>query len=104
MAKRRTRLKTEKTENGIRVTCLIKHPMETGNRLGSDGTKIPIHYIKYVSFSVNGELAGTLNLGPGVSADPYLSLDIAGAASSDKVSLQWEDSKGESDMVETAVK
>ncbi|MCP4387231.1 MAG: thiosulfate oxidation carrier complex protein SoxZ, partial [Gammaproteobacteria bacterium] len=52
----------------------------------------------------NGELAGTLNLGPGVSADPYLSLDIAGAASSDKVSLQWEDSKGESDMVETAVK
>lgn len=104
MAKRRTRLKTEKVENGIRVTCLIKHPMETGNRLGSDGARIPIHYIKFVNFSVNGELAGTLNLGPGVSADPYLSLDITGAASGDKVSLHWEDNKGESDTVEATVK
>ncbi len=104
MAKRRTRLKTEKVENGIRVTCLIKHPMETGNRLGSDGAKIPIHYIKFVNFSVSGELAGTLNLGPGVSADPYLALDINGAVSGDKISLHWEDSKGESDTVETTVK
>lgn len=104
MAKRRTRLKTEKVENGIRVTCLIKHPMETGNRLDSEGAKIPIHYIKFVSFALNGELAGTLNLGPGVSADPYLSMDIAGGASGDKVSLHWEDSKGESDTVETTVK
>lgn len=104
MAKRRTRLKTKVVENGIRVTCLIKHPMETGNRLGSDGAKIPIHYIKFVNFSVNGELAGTLNLGPGVSADPYLALDITGAGSGDKVSLHWQDSKGESDTVETTVK
>ncbi|MCP4488921.1 MAG: thiosulfate oxidation carrier complex protein SoxZ [Gammaproteobacteria bacterium] len=104
MAKRRTRLKTEQTENGIRVTCLIKHPMETGNRHGSDGAKIPIHYIKFVNFSVNGELAGTLNLGPGVSADPYLSMDITGGASGDKVTLLWEDNKGETDTVETTVK
>ncbi len=104
MAKRRTRLKTEKTEGGIRITCLIKHPMETGNRLDSSGAKIPIHYIKYVKFSVNGEHVGTLNLGPGVSADPYLSLDVAGAASGDKVSLQWEDNRGETDTVEKTVK
>ena len=104
MARKRTRVKTEKTENGIRVTCLIKHPMETGNRLGTDGAKIPIHYIKYVKFSVNGDHAGTLNLGPGVSADPYLSLDIAGAASGDKVALEWEDNKGDTETVETTVK
>ena len=104
MARKRTRLKTEKTADGIRATCLIKHPMETGNRLGSDGNKIPIHYIKFVKFSVNGEHVGTLNLGPGVSADPYLAMDIAGVASGDKVSLEWEDNKGESDTVERAVK
>ncbi len=104
MARKRTRVKTEKIDNGIRVTCLIKHPMETGNRLGSDGAKIPIHYIKYVKFSVNGEVAGTLNLGPGVSADPYLSMDIAGAASGDKVTLEWEDNKGETETAETTVK
>jgi sulfur-oxidizing protein SoxZ len=104
MAKRRTRVKTEKTENGIRVTCLIKHPMETGNRLGADGAKIPIHYIKFVDFGVNGDHVGTINLGPGVSADPYLSMDIAAAVSGDKVSLHWEDNKGESDTVDTVVK
>ena len=104
MARKRTRIKTEITDNGIRVTCLIKHPMETGNRLGSDGAKIPIHYIKYVKFAVNGEHVGTLNLGPGVSADPYLSMDIAGTASGDKVSLQWEDNRGENETAETTVK
>lgn len=103
MAKRRTRLKAEKTDEGIRATCLIKHPMETGNRLGSDGNKIPIHYIKYVKFSVNGEHVGTLNLGPGVSADPYLSFDIADVKSGDTLALQWEDNKGESDTVERVV-
>ena len=104
MARKRTRLKTEKIADGVRATCLIKHPMETGNRLGSDGNKIPIHYIKYVKFSVNGEHVGTLNLGPGVSADPYLALDIAGVNSGDKVSLMWEDNKGETETVERAVK
>jgi len=37
MARKRTRLKTERIDDGVRVTCLIKHPMETGNRMGKDG-------------------------------------------------------------------
>ncbi len=104
MARKRTRLKTEKVDGGIRITCLIKHPMETGNRLDSAGAKIPIHYIKYAKFSVNGEHVGTLNLGPGVSADPYLALDVMGVGSGDKVTLEWEDNKGETDTVERVVK
>lgn len=103
MAKKRTRLKAEITGNGIRATCLIKHPMETGNRRDSGGSKIPIHYIKYVKFSINGEHVGTLNLGPGVSADPYLSFDIADVKSGDTLVLQWEDNKGESETVERVV-
>ena len=103
MARKRTRLKVEKSGSGIRATCLIKHPMETGNRLGSDGNRIPIHYIKYVKFSVNGDHVGTLNLGPGVSADPYLAFDIADVETGDKVVLQWEDNRGESDAVERVV-
>ena len=103
MARKRTRLKAEIMGDGIRATCLIKHPMETGNRLGTDGSKIPIHYIKYVKFSVNGEHVGTLNLGPGVSADPYLSFDIADVKTGDTLILQWEDNKGESETVERVV-
>lgn len=104
MARKRTRLKAEIMGSGIRATCLIKHPMETGNRLDADGNKIPIHYIKYVKFSVNGAHAGTLNLGPGVSADPYLSLDIADVKAGDTLVLQWEDNQGESEIVERVVK
>lgn len=103
MARKRTRLKAEKTGDGIRATCLIKHPMETGNRLDSSGNRIPIHYIKFVKFTVNGEHVGTLNLGPGVSADPYLSLDIADVKAGDTLALQWEDNKGEADAVEHVV-
>lgn len=103
MARERTRLKAELTGDGIRATCLIKHPMETGNRLDSSGNKIPIHYIKFVKFSVNGEHVGTLNLGPGVSADPYLSLDIADVKAGDTLAMQWEDNRGESDAVERVV-
>ncbi len=103
MARKRTRLKAEITGGGIRATCLIKHPMETGNRLDADGNRIPIHYIKFVKFSVNGEHVGTLNLGPGVSADPYLSLDIADVKAGDTLAMQWEDNRGESDAVERIV-
>jgi sulfur-oxidizing protein SoxZ len=103
MARKRTRLKAEITGNGIRATCLIRHPMETGNRLGSDGNKIPIHYIQYVKFSVNGEHVGTLHLGPGVSTDPYLSFDIADAKAGDTLALHWEDNKGESGTAEFVV-
>ena len=101
---RTLKIRAHEIDGQVIVKSVINHPMETGNRLGSDGAKIPIHYIKFVNFSVNGELAGTLNLGPGVSADPYLSLDITGAVSGDKVSLHWEDNKGETDTVETTVK
>ena len=104
MAKRRTRLKAKKASGGAKVTCLIKHPMETGNRLADDGSKIPIHYIKVVRFAVNGEQVAASYLGPGVSADPLLTLDIADVTAGDKVTVQWEDNKGETGTAETVAK
>ena len=87
-----------------KVTCLIKHPMETGNRKGDEGQPVPIHYVKYVRFSINGELVSTANLGPGVSVDPLLSIDILGAKPGDTVSVEWLDNKDEGDKAETKVK
>lgn len=104
MAKRRTRLKAKRSAEGATVTCLIKHPMETGNRLGADGNKIPIHYIKVVRFSVNGEQVAATYLGPGVSADPLLTLDIADVTAGDEVAVQWEDNRGETGTAETVAK
>ncbi len=104
MAAKRTRLKAKVSGDLVKATCLIKHPMETGNRKGADGPLIPIHYVKVVRFSVNGELAATANLGPGVSIDPLITVDLMGAKAGDIISVEWEDNKGDSEKVEKAAK
>jgi len=104
MAKKQTKVRAKMVGEEARVTCLIKHPMETGNRRGADGKKVPIHYVKFVRFELNGEHVATANLGPGVSADPLVTVSIAGAKSGDNVAVAWEDNKGASDRVETVIK
>ncbi len=104
MARKQTKLRAKMVGDEMRATCLIKHPMETGNRLGADGNKVPIHYVKFVRFEVNGEHVATANLGPGVSVDPLVSVSVAGAKSGDKVTVAWEDNKGATGGAEAVVK
>ncbi len=104
MASKRTRLKAKVEGDTIKATCLIKHPMETGNRKGEDGNLVPIHYVKYVRFSINGEVAATCNMGPGVSVDPLVTVDITGGKAGDMITVEWEDNKGEGDKAEKAAK
>ncbi len=104
MANKKTRLKATMKGDVTSVTCLIKHPMETGNRKGDDGNLIPINYIKYLRFIHNGELVSTADLGPGISSDPLITVEILGAKIGDKVSVEWVDNLGESDTAEALVK
>ena len=104
MARKRTRVRAKLEGDKVRATCLIKHPMETGNRTGADGNKVPIHYVKVVRFSLNGQLVATANLGPGVSNDPLVTVKISGAKAGDKITAEWENNKGEKDSAEATVK
>ncbi len=104
MAKKQIRLKAKIKGDRAEVTCLIKHPMETGNRKDADGKPIAIHYIKYITFAVNGEVVSTANVGPGVSVDPLVTVEILGVKAGDMISVKWEDNKGESGEAERAAK
>ena len=83
----------------------MKHPMETGQRKDKKtGKKIPAHYITEVKSELNGKLVMTAHLGPGVSKDPYMSFQVAGAKKGDKLKISWMDNQGESASAEVTVK
>ena len=98
------KIKTGKT-GGHDVLVLAKHPMETGNRKDKKtGELIPAHYITTMVFSHNGTEVAQANLGPGISANPLIGINVTGAASGDKISVMWTDNKGASESAEASVK
>lgn len=93
-------------KNGVAtVKFLMKHPMETGLRKDrKTGEKIPAHFIRDVTVSLNGSEVMTAYLGPGVSTDPYLSTEVMGASKGDTVTVAWVDNMGEQASADTVIK
>ncbi|MEW6647782.1 MAG: thiosulfate oxidation carrier complex protein SoxZ [Pseudomonadota bacterium] len=86
------------------VKALIKHPMETGQRKDKKtGQVIPAHFIQEVVCSHNGKAVLNAAWGAAISANPYLSIEFAGAKKGDKVTLSWVDNKGDKDSAETDI-
>jgi sulfur-oxidizing protein SoxZ len=89
----------------VDVKVLMKHPMETGQRVDSKTKeKIPAHHINEVDCTWNGEVVFHANLGPAVSKNPYLSFKLKGPKAGDTLQLSSIDNKGETDSGEVAVK
>ena len=100
-----TKMKIKKGKEGHDVLCLVKHPMETGLRKDKKtGEKIPAHYIEIMTFQLNGNTVAEAILGQGVSKDPLIGVNVKGAKSGDKVTVAWNDNKGETGGVEATVK
>ena len=79
MAKVKARVKAPKTvKKGevFEVKSLITHKMESGQRKGKDGKKIPRQIINKFVCSYNGEDVFSSNWYCAVSANPYLSFYI----------------------------
>lgn len=88
----------------VTVKCLIKHPMETGQRTdGATGEKIPAHYIQEVRCDHDGARVLTAAWGPSISQNPYLSFRFSGGKSGDTITISWTDNKGESDSLEATI-
>ena len=105
MASKSIKMKA-KAENGeTTVKALIKHPMETGRRKEKDSEKlIPIHYIKEVTCSYQGEPLLTAEWGPTISKNPFLSFKFTGGAVGETVELSWTDNKGNSETASATIK
>ena len=99
LMKIRARLKEGVTE----VKVLMNHPMETGRRKNDFDEVVPAHFIQLVTATLNGKTVLEAQWGTGVSKNPYLTFRLRGAKVGDKVAVSWQDNKGESNAIETAV-
>jgi len=85
------------------VRVLMNHPMETGQRKGSDGKPVPKHFIQNLTVKLNGKTVIEGEISQAVSRNPVFSFRIGGAKPGDKIEISWLDNKGESNKTETAV-
>src|SRR5512139_1856874 len=93
------------TESGgvVDVKVLMSHIMETGQRKDASGNVIPAHFIQTVVAKHGDKTVMTAQWGPAVSKDPFLNFKFKGGKKGDKVTVTWQDNKGDSRTDEATV-
>ena len=87
-----------------KVTVLIKHPMERGDRKDIEtGKIIPACFIQEVACESAGRLVMSALWSGNVAKDPYLGFKFEGGKKGDPVKLSWVDNLGNSDSAETTI-
>ena len=76
----------------ITIKSLISHKMETGNRKGKDGNKIPRDIINKFVANFNGKQVFASDWHPAVSANPYMAFSFK-AEESGEFEFTWTDDK-----------
>ena len=97
------KIRAQLREDVADIKVLIIHPMETGQRKDSRGNRIPRHFIKNVSATLNGNLVLNAQWSQGIARNPFLGFKIRGAKAGDKVAVSWSDNLGETNSFETTV-
>ncbi len=77
----------------ITVKSLIKHKMETGQRKGKDGKKIPRMIVNNVVATYNGTEVFKADWWPAVAANPFLSFNVR-ATESGTIEVKWTEDNG----------
>lgn len=96
MATPRPRVKAPKTASKgeiIEIKTLISHPMESGQRKDKDGNPIPRKIINKFTCAYNGTEVFSVDIAPGVSANPYISFNVR-AQDSGELVFSWVDDDG----------
>jgi sulfur-oxidizing protein SoxZ len=89
------RIRAQAAGDKTTVRVLMGHEMETGQRKDSSGKLIPAWYIQHVTAQLNGKTVMTAQWGPAVSKNPFLQFVVKGGKAGDKVTVMWEDNKGD---------
>ena len=85
------------------VRVLMTHPMETGQRKGSDGKLVPLHFIQNLTLKVNGRTVVEGQISQAISRNPVFSFRLKGGAKGDKIEVSWLDNNGETNSTQAAV-
>ena len=84
-----------KTKRGevVEIKALISHPMESGYRVGANGTRIPRDIIREFACIYNGEEIFRAELSPAIAANPFLSFCTI-ATESGTLAFRWTGDNG----------
>jgi len=92
---------TAKRGDVIEIKTLISHPMESGFRVGTNGTMIPRDIITRFACTYNGVEVFRADLSPAIAANPFITF-FTTATESGTLTFQWSGDNGFS-ATETAV-
>lgn len=85
------------------VKAIITHPMHTGRGEDSAGQLIAAHFVQLITISHNDKPAIEMQLGTGISKNPYLTFHLNHAKLGDSVVIHWYDNLGKSGQAKTTV-
>ena len=77
----------------IEIKTLISHPMESGYRVGTDGTAIPRDIITLFTCTYNDEEIFRAELSPAIAANPFLTF-FTTARDSGTFAFRWTGDNG----------
>jgi sulfur-oxidizing protein SoxZ len=77
----------------IEIKTLISHPMESGFRIGANGTPIPRDIITLFTCSYNGEEVFRAELSPAIAANPFIAFFTV-AHDSGTLEFRWSGDNG----------
>jgi sulfur-oxidizing protein SoxZ len=77
----------------IEIKTLISHPMESGYRVGTNGTMIPRDIIRRFVCTYDGEEVFRADLSPAIAANPFISFFTV-ATESGRISFEWRGDNG----------
>jgi sulfur-oxidizing protein SoxZ len=77
----------------VEIKTLIQHPMETGYRVGTNGSLIPRDIIDRFVCSYNGEEVFKAELAPAIAANPFFSFYTV-ATESGTLTFRWTGDNG----------
>jgi sulfur-oxidizing protein SoxZ len=89
------RIRATARDGMVNVKVLMSHEMETGQRKDAAGKLVPAHFIRNVTATYQGKVVLSAEWGPAVSKNPFLEFNFKGGNKGDKISVTWEDNKGD---------
>jgi sulfur-oxidizing protein SoxZ len=85
--------KAAKRGEVIEIKTLIAHPMESGYRVGTNGTIIPRDIIHRFTCTYNGTEVFRAELSPAIAANPFISFFTV-ATESGTITFEWRGDNG----------
>lgn len=85
------------------IKAIITHPMHTGYSKDDAGQLVPAHFIQLVTIKHNQQSVIEMQLGTGISKNPYFTFHLNKVKLGDKITVEWHDNLGNSDQADTAV-